>query len=223
MGDVSASGRTVLFVSHNIGSLIAVCQTGLLLEAGKLSSRDEISSVAKAYHRTDTTNSKLTPQAFHGPLRDHLDFDTIELNGRPSATQAFAMPNEALVFRIFGICTTSVPNFRFGFALSLDGVRLLTVHDGPEPLEEGSFIVTVKLPSLLLRPGDYMISLGGYRVDGDDWVWASDVAVVTITEEWGKNYDRRDTGVINLPNSIFREANSRIQGRLETVELSRYA
>src|SRR5437868_4866148 len=32
MGDVSASGRTVLFVSHNIGSLLSVCQTGLLLE-----------------------------------------------------------------------------------------------------------------------------------------------------------------------------------------------
>ena len=29
MGDVSASGRTVLFVSHNIGSLLSICHKGI--------------------------------------------------------------------------------------------------------------------------------------------------------------------------------------------------
>ena len=37
----------MLFVSHNIGSLLSVCQTGLLLEAGKLSSRGDIPARAQ--------------------------------------------------------------------------------------------------------------------------------------------------------------------------------
>jgi lipopolysaccharide transport system ATP-binding protein len=214
MGDVSASGRTVLFVSHNIGSLLSICQTGLLLEAGKLSSRGEIRAVAKAYHGTgDTTSSNLSAQTFHGPLKD-LRFNRIELNGRPVFSQTFAVPTEELVFRISGVSTQPVPNFRFAFGLSHGGVRLFTVHDDPELLREGQFGVGVRLPALLLRPGDYMISVGGYRVDGEDWAWANDIAMLTITEEWGKNYDHRDVGIINLPNSIFREARRQKHERL---------
>jgi len=204
MGDVSASGRTVLFVSHNIGSLLSVCQTGMLLEAGKLSSRDDIRSVAKAYHRIEeATSSVLSPRAFEGPLKD-LQFSTIELNGRPLLTQPFAMPSDDLVFRICGISTKSIPNFRFSFGLFHEGVRLFTVHDGPDLLREGAFGVTVRLPARLLRPGDYLIGLGGRRVDGDDWVWGDNIATLTIMESWGENYDRDDIGVINLPNALSR-------------------
>jgi lipopolysaccharide transport system ATP-binding protein len=35
MGEVSRSGRTVLFVSHNVGSLGQICNKGLLLENGR--------------------------------------------------------------------------------------------------------------------------------------------------------------------------------------------
>jgi lipopolysaccharide transport system ATP-binding protein len=206
MGDVSASGRTVLFVTHNIGSLLSICQTGMLLQDGTLAASGEIHAVAKAYQRlSETDPSTITDRAFHGPLKD-LRFHQIELNGRPLSGQSSALPSEELQFCVRGTSKKTLPNFRFAFSLFREGVRVFTVHDGPEVLPEGPFATSVKLPARLLRPGDYFVSLGGRRVDGDDWVWGTDVATVTIMEEWGEDYDRDDVGLINLPGSMFRAA-----------------
>jgi lipopolysaccharide transport system ATP-binding protein len=204
MGDVSASGRTVLFVTHNVGSLLSICRTGVLLQEGSLAASGEIRAVAEAYQRfSETSSSNLTQRAFQGPLRD-LHFQHIELNGHTLSGQIFARPNEELVFCILGASYKTLPNFRFSFSLFREGVRVFTTHDGPELLHEGPFATSVKLPARLLRPGDYLVSLGGRRVDGDDWVWGADLATVTIMEEWGENYDRDDIGLINLSGIMLR-------------------
>jgi len=42
-------GRTVLFVSHNIGAVRQLCQTGALLDHGKLLMLDNVDKVADEY------------------------------------------------------------------------------------------------------------------------------------------------------------------------------
>lgn len=49
MDEVSRSGRTVLFVSHNLGSLAQICAKGLLLHKGKLVSHGNIQDTMKDY------------------------------------------------------------------------------------------------------------------------------------------------------------------------------
>ncbi len=49
MREVGASGRTVLFVSHNLGSLGQICSSGLLLDKGKLVSHGGIEKVIGDY------------------------------------------------------------------------------------------------------------------------------------------------------------------------------
>jgi lipopolysaccharide transport system ATP-binding protein len=36
MGDVARTGRTILFVSHNMGAVTSICERGLVLEAGRV-------------------------------------------------------------------------------------------------------------------------------------------------------------------------------------------
>ena len=134
-----------------------------------------------------------------------MRFDRIELNDAVIASQIFAKPSEELVFRFSGVCESGVPNFRFFFSLFREGVRVFTGSDQASLLPEGPFVTTVRIPARLLRPGDYMISLGGRRVDGDDWIWGTDLATVTVMEEWGAGYDREDIGFINLPHIVVRE------------------
>lgn len=57
MQDVSAEGRTILFVSHNIASVISLCNKGLLLEHGRIKAEGDISSVINAYNYTGNKDS----------------------------------------------------------------------------------------------------------------------------------------------------------------------
>lgn len=200
MGEVSASGRTVLFVSHNIGSLMSICHTGVLLDAGQLVSRGEIKSVVQKYYAKGEADEKgLAARAFHGPLRS-VTFDSISLNGRRLGAYATASPADELVFLIEGRATADVPDFRTYFSLYFNGFRLLTLHDTPQPerLPRGSFEVTLTIPAFFLRPGEYALALGGKRVSGGDWLWATDLAVIEILPEWEGNYESEAIGVINL-------------------------
>jgi lipopolysaccharide transport system ATP-binding protein len=51
MKDVSSKGRTVLFVSHNMGAIKSLCNTGLLLHQGKILNKGEINDVISSYNR----------------------------------------------------------------------------------------------------------------------------------------------------------------------------
>src|SRR3954469_18821835 len=49
MGDVARTGRTVLFVSHNMAAVRALCQKALLLERGRVLLNGEIQTVLARY------------------------------------------------------------------------------------------------------------------------------------------------------------------------------
>jgi lipopolysaccharide transport system ATP-binding protein len=61
MGDVARSGRTVLLVSHNLGSLRSLCSHGLLLREGRLISAGDISAVLKVYSMTNQLSTRVYP------------------------------------------------------------------------------------------------------------------------------------------------------------------
>jgi lipopolysaccharide transport system ATP-binding protein len=53
MGEVAKQGRTVLFVSHNMGAVNSLCEKGIYLEQGKIEFIGEISTTIEQYlHRT---------------------------------------------------------------------------------------------------------------------------------------------------------------------------
>ena len=49
MEEVSQKGRTVLFVSHNMGAVRSLCSRGLLLEDGRLTMDDDVDYVINQY------------------------------------------------------------------------------------------------------------------------------------------------------------------------------
>lgn len=61
MGDVSkGEGRTVLFVSHNMGAIQKLCGLSLLLSSGQLLLKDTTNSVIEAYLLKDGVNRQFT-------------------------------------------------------------------------------------------------------------------------------------------------------------------
>ena len=50
MGEVAKQGRTVLFVSHNMQSILKLCTQGLCLEMGRVVNRGTTEEVVTSYH-----------------------------------------------------------------------------------------------------------------------------------------------------------------------------
>jgi ABC-type polysaccharide/polyol phosphate transport system ATPase subunit len=54
MQDVASRGRTVLFVSHNMGAIQALCESAILFDRGSINMLGEVSSVVSSYYRDDS-------------------------------------------------------------------------------------------------------------------------------------------------------------------------
>jgi len=57
MGAVAREGRTVLFVSHNMGAVKKICTEGILIKKGSIVKKDAVDKVVKEY--IQTTGSKV--------------------------------------------------------------------------------------------------------------------------------------------------------------------
>ncbi|MEO6304856.1 MAG: polysaccharide ABC transporter ATP-binding protein [Bacteroidia bacterium] len=60
MDDVSKSGRTILFVSHNMSSIAQLCKSGLLLADGKVKQSGKIDTVIKEYIDLSNLNNSVS-------------------------------------------------------------------------------------------------------------------------------------------------------------------
>ncbi len=220
MGEVASGGRTVLFVSHNIGSLQAICESGILLSNGHLSSRGEIGEVAKVYRTSAIDKSGLNARAFAGPLRS-VQFGSVWLNGEQTSTYCSVQPDAALEFSIHGQAEVAVANCQFLFSIFADGARVVTVHHGPQMLHAGEFEFKIAIPPQMLRPGIYSIAMGARSKSSHDWIWGTDLLQMEVIPEWSETFHMDDIGLINLPSSACRlVSNGQSIGSTDTMELA---
>src|SRR6185312_12685883 len=69
MEDVSKSeGRTVLFVSHNMGTINQLCNRAILLKSGRISDMGQTSDIVRKYMKSGTQNGKIDKDSIFGTL-----------------------------------------------------------------------------------------------------------------------------------------------------------
>ncbi|MDH4185904.1 MAG: ABC transporter ATP-binding protein [Nitrospira sp.] len=202
-------GRTVFFVSHNMGAIRTLCTRVLVLRSGELSYDGEPNEGVRKYLEMVGETTGLSPNDFLGTLTDKMVFTSLEINGRYGFSAA--SPEEGVTFVLRGDCLERVPKFRFSVSVSRDGLRIFTVHDGhvPAPIEKGYFRVTISIPPYTLRPGLHTIGIGGHDGGvydiGNDWLYANDIATLDIKSEWSEKNDFGGTGIVNVPHVGTRE------------------
>jgi lipopolysaccharide transport system ATP-binding protein len=169
MSQVSQQGRTVLFVSHNIPSLLNLCTRGALLEGGRLVMAGDIRSVADRYLSISTTLSgeidltDLQRPRFGGELTVRK-VRVLGRSGQPtphvSLTEGFDLEVEYDVRQPIRSC-------QVGFTLwNRDGhcVFQTTDQDEDPSLFEttrppGRYTVRCRVPPAFLRQGPYSIDV----------------------------------------------------------------
>lgn len=201
MSEIADGGRTIVFVSHDMGAVARLCDRVMLLEGGETDLIGTPSEAIERYH-TLVSNWRENPEGvFTGPLADDIRFEDLTINGIDAEGPRVFNPHDTLTMTIKGIAKTNVPRFRTTFCLYKDNIRLLSKHDAPEPIDlpAGPFTSEITLPAYLLRPGDYRVSIGGHRDALRQYIWGRDLMGFTVTEQWSEHFDKKDVGMINVP------------------------
>lgn len=84
MEDVTGEGRTVLFVSHNLPSLKAICKTGMLLNKGQLVKMGAMEDVIDHYTSYQLVTDKITDSIHY--YQPHIFLHNVVLNGSTSSS-----------------------------------------------------------------------------------------------------------------------------------------
>jgi lipopolysaccharide transport system ATP-binding protein len=203
------SGRTVLFVSHNMGAIRDLCTRVIVLRTGEVIYDGTPDEGISKYVESVSASTTLSKKDFAGTLVDRIFIKSVDVNGQSGHSSV--SPGNEVKFVLRGECVERVEKFRFSISVSRDGVRVFTVHDTkiPTPLEKGPFVVTVSIPPYYLRPGHHTIGVGGHDggvyASGVDWLYANDVASMEVETVWDEMNDFGGIGIINIPQVGKRE------------------
>ena len=182
MSDVAGGGRTVLFVSHNLGAVAALCSEAIYLSDGEIAAEGPTREVIDRYVGEVQSNARMevrdrTDREGDGRLR----FTEVRIGGGPSLMsgddceitlryEATPGPGAVLVaIDVYG--ALAEPLFHCDNHLTGDLIEGLAA--------EGEFTCTI--PRLPLSPGHYTISVFS-RVDGNIADWVQHATVLEVLE-----------------------------------------
>jgi lipopolysaccharide transport system ATP-binding protein len=200
MGDVGRSGKTVLFVSHNMGAVNSLCSRCVVLGEGKLLLVGSTADALGRYLNDSAVSAgALSVREFSGPLKGEVIFDVLRLNGINIGQTTMVDPAEELLFEVSGRSERDFDNFEFQLSVFSNGLQIVTVHDAVvgTPLRAGDFHSTFRIPAKSLRPGEYRFGVGGLRKGGGQWLWGADLGSFVIIERWASDYRESSPGLFN--------------------------
>jgi lipopolysaccharide transport system ATP-binding protein len=156
MGDVSkGEGRTVLFVSHNMGSINVLCNKGILLENGKINDSGNIAHVIETYltvfkneekpaYNGDGVIKIATSNVTYGDVYNQVDLEFI-----------ISVESDILIDDlVLGILIKDVFDNPL---IAINNRHYKEFVSGFRKIDKGTF--SVKMDELPLLPGKYSIDL----------------------------------------------------------------
>jgi lipopolysaccharide transport system ATP-binding protein len=160
MDEVSkGEGRTVLFVSHNMGAVRSLCRCGVLLDAGKVHTMGPTSVVIDKYLASDADDSiwYFNKPTHTGP--GFLNSMTIcTLEGAPLRS---INPLEGYAIRVTLTILEPVRHFIVGIGMTtLEDYPIRTSWSKPQDITPGTYEVTFTDSVVQLRSGKYRLIVG---------------------------------------------------------------
>ena len=185
MGEVGRSGRTILFVSHNMAAVQQLCSRAILLEKGKIIADGPVQEVVHSYLDQGCGASEAFVRVTNKPRLPVLDrrlfINSLGVNeGKP------LVHGESCEFSMEIDSSAAFDEVWFGIGFcGLDGMRYLTydsyVAHGMLGVTKGAQRVRLQIEHLPLQPGHYLVDLGitvGFSGSADYVTGAAQVEVV---------------------------------------------
>jgi lipopolysaccharide transport system ATP-binding protein len=164
MGDVVGEGRTVLFVSHNMAAVKALCHRGMYLDSGRLEYCGSVEACVRMYLKTGVNGDLPMVQV---PLEERLPAQVASLAVLNEARQPALelLHDRPFVVQIQVLVRSRLSNTYV--ALQIHDQELVTLllsrdFEGDESRlstrEPGLYTYHLPVPGSLLVPGEYLLS-----------------------------------------------------------------
>jgi ABC-type polysaccharide/polyol phosphate transport system ATPase subunit len=198
MEEVSGSGRTILFVSHQMNQIRRLCKRVLWLEGGEIYRSGPTAAVLAEYEAALSSGQRNQNHRSTG-IPTKARFVRWQIDGTESGSSNFLTTIGAVTIRFQVEVLTRIQNGNHGIVL-YNGERQLMwgwATDGVD-LELGTHEFCYTFPTLPLRPGPYswLVSLREHGDVVDQWDCSPDMIIDTEVhqhpqDEW--------SGVLNTP------------------------
>jgi lipopolysaccharide transport system ATP-binding protein len=194
MKDVATGGRTVLFVSHNMGAVASLCEKVIYLKNGK------VSSLGKTPEQIYIYLKDVKPGSYKasGPLHKIVKIKSIEIQKKNNQEKKL---KPEIHIKVHYELKETVKCFRPFLGLSTMGIRICSWEGKPsnQDVEKGHFLAFYKISSEYLKNGIYSVSLGGISKEKETWLWAEDAEAFEIYEHELNDPNQIRDGVVYLP------------------------
>jgi len=188
MNDVSkGEGRTVLFVSHNMGAVKNLCSTGIYLKNGRVSFLGKIEDAIGSYMNDSLKNSKtnikeITERSGTGKIRIT---DIVSTNSAGERTNSF-LCGDKIMLQIYFENHANIGKVKGRFDIGInnqmdDRVAWLSTSMHNETIDFSIGRLTFEIKRISIIPGSYTLNL--YCMIDDEVVdWLGNIYYFDIEE-----------------------------------------
>ena len=161
MGEVAETGRTVLFVSHNMDAIRRLCTSVCLMRNGRLAGIGEPPPLISAYFESDAVAEYLDDGA--RKAGEQLRIRAVRARQEGAVADAFECA-EPFEIQIEYELYEPLSNLLIGFDLyTSNGVPVMRAYDlaayGMGRRDPGVYVSTCQIPERLLQPGMFYIQV----------------------------------------------------------------
>jgi lipopolysaccharide transport system ATP-binding protein len=156
MGEISkGEGRTVLFVSHNFGSVKTLCTNGILLSEGKIAFHSDIDSAIDFYNTTLVSRSSFYSN--NKKIENYVS--KIEIFNTDGYLKNVFQLGEVINFSIEMNISKLDKNLRFNFSICDEFGNIIMLKSFYDTLKKGKNYVNIIFENKYLMPKIYYISI----------------------------------------------------------------
>ena len=167
MSDVAKGGRTILFVSHNMGAITRLCGHGIWLENGRVKSIGPVQDVVAAYVRTGSeANGERHWEDSSATGKDNVYLRAARVLQSEGHVAAVIDMRENFQIEIEYEIRQAVSHLRVCVRVSApDGTVVFTSSDDRSPRwdgcprDPGKYVSRCSVPGNLLNEGRYTLTL----------------------------------------------------------------
>jgi len=190
MGAVATEGRTVIFVSHNMGAINRLCQTAIWLDKGRIVQQGPTAEVVANYLIVDSSDAGQCEWAegIADPNVEEFRLYSVRIHTAQGAVASVVDVRYPFVLSFEYEFRKQLPYCRVGFTLeTADGTGLFESYDTDQeanqgPRRPGRYKFRCEVPGNFLLPGAYSISVAAGMPNVKTLLWKESVLSLTVED-----------------------------------------